>query len=343
MSVAEKPKMEQMQRNPQQQLAIGSAVGAVALLAGVGIVFAGLPVLWELVWKSVWESSLGFKPNDFLSEALLILVELLAVTMLLVLAYGQLQKHSLPGLRAGSFFAAVALFIALWIGALLGSQLETQFENEPALGWVVLCAVVGAILGGVGYLYLMVPAWMAFLEAVEHQGWFHGVPYKGNQGVRVRRGTIVGILAVGIFGIVTAVQHHMFGADRAEGNDWFWAIPFTHAGQTYLYFPLMFKIHLLLPIVFAVGLFWIAWRTVNVPMFADFLIATEAEMNKVSWTNRRRLVQDTIVVLVTVFLFTAFLFITDVVWIKILSARFVEVLLIDPAKEQQKQQEKAQW
>ena len=33
----------------------------------------------------------------------------------------------------------------------------------------------------------------------------------------------------------------------------------------------------------------------------DFLIATEAEMNKVSWTTRKRLVKDTIVVLVTVF------------------------------------------
>ncbi len=32
---------------------------------------------------------------------------------------------------------------------------------------------------------------------------------------------------------------------------------------------------------------WLAWRVVNVPSFADFLIATEAELNKVSWTTRR--------------------------------------------------------
>ena len=207
----------------------------------------------------------------------------------------------------------------------------------------MVLAVVGAILGGVGYLYLKVPGWTAFLEAVEHQGWFHGVPYKGNQGVRVRRGTIVGILAIGAFGIVAMVTNHLFGVYREGGNDWYWIVPFSREANTIRYVPLMFKVHLLMPIVCAVALFWIAWRTVNVPMFADFLIATEAEMNKVSWTNRRRLVQDTIVVLVTVFLFTTFLFITDVVWIKILSARFVEVLLIDPAKEQMKQQEKAQW
>jgi len=343
MSVAEKPTMEQTQRNPQQQLAVGSAVGAVALLAGLGIIFAGLPVLWGEVWKSVWETSLGFKPNEFLSEALLILVELLAIGGLMFFAYGQLQMHTLPGLRAGSFFAAVALFLTLWIGALLGGQLEDQFADQPALGWIVLIAVMGAILAGVGYLYLKVPGWAAFLEAVEHQGWFHGVPYKGNQGVRVRRSTIVGVLAIGVFGIVAMVTHHLFGAERAGGNDWYWLVPFSGDGSTVRYVPLMFKIHLLMPIVCSVALFWIAWRTVNVPMFADFLVATEAEMNKVSWTNRRRLVQDTIVVLVTVFLFTTFLFVVDVLWIKILGAPYIQVLLIDPAKEQQKQQEKAQW
>src|SRR5688572_10742591 len=34
--------------------------------------------------------------------------------------------------------------------------------------------------------------------------------------------------------------------------------------------------------VTAVGL-WIAFRVVNMPRFADFLIAVEAEVNKVSW------------------------------------------------------------
>src|SRR6202021_1088653 len=40
---------------------------------------------------------------------------------------------------------------------------------------------------------------------------------------------------------------------------------------------------------------WFAWRVVNLPPFADFLIATEAELNKVSWTTRKKLYQDTIV------------------------------------------------
>ena len=33
---------------------------------------------------------------------------------------------------------------------------------------------------------------------------------------------------------------------------------------------------------------WIGYRLVNMPQFADFLIAVEAEMNKVSWPSARR-------------------------------------------------------
>ncbi len=50
------------------------------------------------------------------------------------------------------------------------------------------------------------------------------------------------------------------------------------------------------------------------PNFADFLIATEAEMNKVSWTTREDLTRATIVVLVTVFLLATYLFGVDLVW-----------------------------
>src|SRR5438046_9914901 len=104
----------------------------------------------------------------------------------------------------------------------------------------------------------------------------------------------------------------------------------------------MFKVHLVLPILMGLALLWVSWRVVNWPTFADFLIATEAEMNKVSWTTRKRLVQDTIVVLVTVFLLTAFLFVVDIIWIKVLSNPWFQVLHVDLKAEQQKQQEKSQ-
>ncbi len=62
------------------------------------------------------------------------------------------------------------------------------------------------------------------------------------------------------------------------------------------------------PLLLLAAALWLAWRVVNLPAFADFLIATEAEMNKVSWTTQRRLFQDTIVVLVTVVLMAVYLF-----------------------------------
>ena len=63
-----------------------------------------------------------------------------------------------------------------------------------------------------------------------------------------------------------------------------------------------------------------------VPSFAEFLIATEAEMNKVSWTPKRRLMQDTIVVLTTTLLMALFLLVVDLFWGWLLSNHYVGVL-----------------
>jgi preprotein translocase SecE subunit len=97
-------------------------------------------------------------------------------------------------------------------------------------------------------------------------------------------------------------------------------------------------------LMLAAGL-WLAWRIVNVPVFADFLIATEAEMNKVSWTTQRRLVQDTIVVLVTVVLMAFYLFSMDVVWKSVLSWPPIGVLKIssEDQKEAAQPPEDRQW
>lgn len=72
------------------------------------------------------------------------------------------------------------------------------------------------------------------------------------------------------------------------------------------------------PMGFAVAFGWLIIRIVHFPPFADFLIATEAEMNKVSWTTKDDLIRATTVVLMTVVLMALFLFVVDRLWTFIL-------------------------
>jgi preprotein translocase subunit SecE len=65
-------------------------------------------------------------------------------------------------------------------------------------------------------------------------------------------------------------------------------------------------------VVLGVGCF-IAFRVVNIPQFADFLISVEAEMNKVSWPGRDELIRASLVVIVVIFLLVAILFGYDLV------------------------------
>jgi preprotein translocase subunit SecE len=66
-----------------------------------------------------------------------------------------------------------------------------------------------------------------------------------------------------------------------------------------------------------VPLLWICYRAVNIPRFADFLIAVEAEMNKVSWPSRTELIRASLVVLFVVFLLSTVLFLYDFIWVTI--------------------------
>lgn len=81
---------------------------------------------------------------------------------------------------------------------------------------------------------------------------------------------------------------------------------------------------MVVPTVLAAMGCWIAYRLVNFPRFADFLIAVEAEMNKVSWPTRGELVRSSLVVLFTIFALAAVLFGFDAVW----NAIFRDVLRI---------------
>ncbi len=65
---------------------------------------------------------------------------------------------------------------------------------------------------------------------------------------------------------------------------------------------------------------WFAYRIVNYPPFADFLVDVEGEMAKVSWPSRDELKRATVVVLVTMFLLSFVLFMYDLLWQQILRA-----------------------
>jgi preprotein translocase subunit SecE len=71
-----------------------------------------------------------------------------------------------------------------------------------------------------------------------------------------------------------------------------------------------------LPGVLLLGGWWVMYRLVNVPNVADFLIAVEAEMNKVSWPTRQELFRGSAVVLITIILLATVLFMFDMIWNK---------------------------
>ena len=66
-------------------------------------------------------------------------------------------------------------------------------------------------------------------------------------------------------------------------------------------------------VVFMVFAF-VIFRLMNGPKFADFLIATEAEMKKVSWSSKQELIGSTIVVIATVAIMAALIYLADFSW-----------------------------
>ncbi len=65
--------------------------------------------------------------------------------------------------------------------------------------------------------------------------------------------------------------------------------------------------------VIAVGVMMLL--LINRPKTADFLIATEGEMKKVSWSSKKEIIGSTKVVIVTTFILAAILFGVDMLFI----------------------------
>ncbi len=79
-------------------------------------------------------------------------------------------------------------------------------------------------------------------------------------------------------------------------------------------FPSVSWLESVLPLgIFLAGA-WFGFRVVNWPRFADFLIAVEAEMAKVTWPSRAELIRASVVVIVTLIILAIALFAFDIVW-----------------------------
>ena len=330
MSVAEKSTVAAAAspRDPRQQLMLSSALGALYVLGSAWLILVGMPTLWRIL-------NITGIFNEFLADSLLILVEIPLVIGVFVLGKKLEGPHPTHGMRAGAAYLSF-LVVASWLVMSCGINL-----------W----AFIGVLLLIAGIVLFFQPWLLAWIVQVEDQGWFHATAFKPNQGYRVRVGTVIGVIIVVVFGIITMVRHGILdtgsrwvievpGTSVALGavDPWIVYVPFTDTPVVFLY-----RITLTVPVLLLVVAAWFAWRLVCWPAFADFLIATEAEMNKVSWTTRKRLYTDTIVVLVTVVLMTVFLFVVDILWIKILTHPFIDVLKHDPQAAARKNQAGAQW
>jgi preprotein translocase SecE subunit len=343
MAVAVKNTPETTPGRPLDRLAIGSLAGTVYVLGSLGVVFYGLRELWAAYVGPWLAPALG----SFVNAALLLLVMAAAVVGLVWLGRRLVGPNPPAGLRAGVFTGIVGLLLAAWAAQIVGLIVAALWPAAPpGVG-------LGITLGAFAVLVITLvraffqPKFQQRVIAFEEQGWFTAAPYKKNQGQRVRRGTILGVLILAGCGIYVLLAHKTLntvgyyaepGNLESWVNNWTLAVPFAGVRIT-----LLPDVRFTVPLLLGAAALWFAYRLVNFPAFADFLIATEAEMNKVSWTSRRRLVQDTIVVLTTVLLMTVFLFVVDLLWGWILSSRMIGVLQAPAQQQQLQKNEQIPW
>jgi preprotein translocase subunit SecE len=63
-----------------------------------------------------------------------------------------------------------------------------------------------------------------------------------------------------------------------------------------------------------------AFRAIHFEKFAEFLIATEAEVEKVHWPDRQHVHRASVVVIVTMLFMGGLLFVFDMIWRTVFSA-----------------------
>ena len=121
--------------------------------------------------------------------------------------------------------------------------------------------------------------------------------YKPRQGRLVRQATFFGIAILAGFGAYALSGQLQQVSDSLKGRG-----SYVRVG---------------IPLAVLAVACWCAFRAVNVPRFADFLISVEAELERVVWPSRQEVFQATIVVLVVMFSMGLYLTLADFIWKKL--------------------------
>jgi len=303
-------------------LPIASLLGAIYVAAAIAVVFYAVPAFWA---ESIAPQLGGFGFVEILAR---LVVQLAAFVGLLWFGKTLLGSNPVKGVRGGIFLVlvTVALIFFIWRAVALNFDSSTGVIVGSAVALLFAFFSIKLFSGKTG------EGWMI---ALEEQGWFSTAGYKKSLGIRARRITILGILLLGGTGV------YSLSSPGTLPNDWILTLPFEDPSS----FTLLPDAHIAIPVILLAFTLWFAWRAVNVPTFAEFLIATEAEMNKVSWSPKKRLAQDTVVVLTTTLLMALFLLVVDLFWGWLLSREIVGVLPSKAGtdKNQAGKVERARW
>jgi len=309
---------------PALGLAGASLTGTLLVVLGFVVVCHLIPWLWHgFVVPVVWPGDvarLAAGQAASFSNLLLRAVVMAGVAIGGLVLLGRFVHREPPGTGAGIFMGVV--FVALGIFFVsLGTAIARWLAPNPVVVDTVAVAIA-ALWGLFVFTRFTKESFQDRLRAFDEQGWFSTAGYKKGQGRLTRRGTILGILAIVACGLYVYARRKFAGhlLDLPWGS--YWSIPL--GGEREL--PVLLGPTVAVPLLLGLASVWFALRLVNYPKFADFLIATEGEMNKVSWSTRDRLIQDTLVVLTTLFLMTMLLFALDLIWSTVLSWEWVRVI-----------------
>jgi preprotein translocase SecE subunit len=320
MATAVEPNSESRTPTSPASLPVASLLGAIYVVAAIAVVFYAVPAFW----REMIAPRLG--GNTFVDALGRLVVQAIVGVVLVIFGRRLLGDSAPKGIHGGIFLmisAAITIFF-LWRAVAL------NFDGPAGL---IVSGVFAAFMLYVAVRYFSGKSAERRMIGLEEQGWMSGASYKRSLGLRARRLTILGILLIGGSGVYSLWTQGTLPENLTL------SMPFENMTQI----TILPDAKVTVPLLLMSFSLWFAWRAVNVPSFAEFLIATEAEMNKVSWTPKKRLGQDTVVVLTTLLLMTLFLLVVDVFWGWLLSRSVIGVLPARATNTNSGQPQQAKW